>query len=110
MTTAEADRSAVFSGTAVRFEYDPKKNCVTTRRMSALLDGLGYDRVTCVNDEQEGVVIVAAVKPQMVRLTDHDYEVGAIRNVVRENIEVNYYRVRVTDHHIYDPDDFMADK
>jgi hypothetical protein len=110
MTSAEADRAAMFSGTGIRFQYDPKKNCVTTRRMAALLDGLGYDRITCVTDDEAGMVVVAAVKHLMVRLRDHDHEVTAIRKVVRQNIEVTYYRVRVTDEHIFEPDVFLTEE
>ena len=94
----------------MRFSYDPKRNLVSQRQISAPMDGLGYDQTTCVTDDEGGVVVVAAVKHLMARLKDHDHEVAAIRKVVRQNIEVTYYRLRVTDEHVFEPDDFMTDE
>ncbi len=54
--------------------------------------------------------MVAAVKHLMVRLRDHDREVAAIRKVVRQHIEVTYYRRRATNWHIYEPHDLMTDE
>jgi hypothetical protein len=106
MTSRDADRATSFSGTALRFEYDPKRTCTSTRQISALLDGFGYDRTTCVHDDEGEVMMVAAVKHAMVRLADNDHEVTAIRKVVGQEVDVTYYRLRVTDEHVYEPNDF----
>jgi hypothetical protein len=105
MTTAEVFRATKFSGTGLRFEYNPKLTCVSTRQITALMDGFGYDQTTCVHDDQEEVVVVAAVKHYLARLDDHGHEVAAIRKVVRQEIEVTYYRLRVIDEHVYEADE-----
>jgi hypothetical protein len=106
MTSRDADRASSFSGTALRFKYDPRRTVASTRQISALMDGFGYDRTTCVHDDDAKVMMVAAVKHAMVRLADHDHEVTAIRKVVQQQVDVTYYRLRVTDEHIYEPDEF----
>jgi hypothetical protein len=106
MTSAEAHRATAFSGTGVQFEYDPKRTCTSTRQITALMDGFGYDRTTCVHDDEAGVMLVVAVKHKMDRLSDHDHEVATIRKVVNQEVEVTYYRLRVTDGFTYEADGF----
>lgn len=76
--------------TAIQFRYDPTESLASTRQITLLLQGLGYDQATCVHDEDTGMIVVIGQKFGSESLDSNEHEVSAICNVLGQWVDVEY--------------------
>ncbi len=81
-----------FTGSCVQFEFDPVESHVSPRQVTLLLEGLGYDQVTCVTDDA-GMVHVVAIWCFGKAPKDRSHEITALWGVLGKRITVAYYQL-----------------
>ena len=87
--------------TGIEFTYDPFEARVSTRQITLLLQGLGYDQATCVHDEESGKIVVVGQKLGQASLDENEHEVSAICNVLGEWVDISYYGLKATERLTY---------
>lgn len=89
------------NGTGIEFTYDPNTSPASTRQLTHLLEGFGYDRVTCVADDDTEMVVVVAQKFMGCDLKNNSHEFEAICHVLGQWIEIAYFKLRATEMLVY---------
>ena len=82
-----------FTGSCVQFEFDPVESHVSPRQVTLLLEGLGYDQVTCVTDDA-GMVHVVAIWCFGKAPKDRSHEMTALWGILGKRIPVAFYQLR----------------
>lgn len=82
--------------TGIEFRYDPTEAKASTRQITLLLEGLGYDQATAVHDD-DGMIVVIGQKFGDVSLDQNEHEVSAICNVLGQWVDIAYYKLEATE-------------
>jgi len=83
----------LLKNTGIEFSYDPTEASASTRQITLLLQGLGYDQATCVHDEESEMIVVCGQKFGDVSLDQNEHEVSAICNVLGQWVDIAYYKL-----------------
>jgi hypothetical protein len=83
--------------TGIEFRYDPTEAKASTRQITLLLEGLGYDQATCVHDDDSGMIVVCGQKFGQGSLDENEHEVSAICNVLGQWVDIHYAKLSATE-------------
>lgn len=83
--------------TGLQFTYDPAVSRVSARQVTCLLEGFGYDQVTCVHDQESGLTGVCGHKFGQASLDENEHEVSAICNVIGQWVEIDYFKLKAVE-------------
>lgn len=84
-------------GTGIQFIYDPVECRASTRQITRLLEGLGYDQANCVHDDDSGMIVVCGQKFGQAALDKNEHEVSAICNVLGQWVDIEYVKLSATE-------------
>lgn len=87
----------LFRNTGIEFRYDPAEARASSRQITRLLEGFGYDHVTCIHDDDTSLIVVCGQKFGGVALDQNEHEVAAICNVLGQWVDINYSRLSPTE-------------